>query len=84
MKTYDEFLTWAAEYHYNRWMMDTEGTEVAWGGLSHSVINTASAIYGHPHFDIYHAFKARLEQLYGNPLTGKNGSLQACGLVPLW
>lgn len=76
MKTYDEFLTWAAEYHYNRWLLDTDGTEVGWGSLGHAVINVASAIYGPPHFDIYHAFQKRLDELYGNPLTRKAGTMK--------
>lgn len=76
MKTYDEFLNWAAEYHYNRWMLDTDGTVVGWGSLGHPLINVASAIYGHSHFDIYHAFQKRLDELYGNPLTCKAGTMK--------
>lgn len=44
MKTYDEFLTWAAKHHYQMWYDFADDADgVAWGHLQHSVINTASA-----------------------------------------
>lgn len=80
MKTYDEFLTWAANHHYQLWINDydfvDDADRVAWGHLQHSVINTASAIYEIHHFDIYHAFQKRLDELYGNPLTCKAGTMK--------
>lgn len=86
MKTYDEFLDWAAEYHYNEWLKshDINGGDIAWGSLGFEVINVAAAIYCESHYDINQAFKKRLTQLYGNPLLGKNGSMQSCGIVKLW
>lgn len=74
MKTYDEFLTSVAEYHYNQWMMDNDGTKVGWGSLDRPIINFASAVYGHRYVDIYQSFRKRLDELYGNPLTRKSGT----------
>jgi hypothetical protein len=86
MKTYDEFLTWAAAYHYNVWInsYDFNESEVAWGYLSSDILTTAAAIYGKTPFDVNQEFKARLAYMYGNPLTGDRGVMQLSGAVSAW
>ena len=86
MKTYDEFLTWAAEYHYHQWINDYEfnDREVAWGELSSDILQTAAVIYEHDVYNVNQSFKTRLARLYGNPLTGENGAVQLSGEKDLW
>lgn len=86
MKTFDEFLTWAAEQHYTDWINDYEfnTSTVAWGQFRPGVVGTAAAIYGYTPYDVNQAIGVRLAELYGNPLLGENGARQQSGAVSEW
>lgn len=81
MLSYDNFLDWAAEYHYSLWLNDYDfnDSSVAWGCLSSDIINTAAAIYNQTPFDLNQSFRSRLADLYGNPLTKTSGTRNASG-----
>ena len=82
MLSYDEFLDWGADQHYNAWLNDcgfNPENAVTWSELSSDTISTAAVIYNQTKFDLNLAFKTRLSELYGNPLRKTSGTRNPSG-----
>lgn len=80
MLSYDEFLDWVSDQHYNAWLNDCGfNPAVTWGKLSSDIISTAAIIYNQTKFDLNQAFKTRLSELYGNPLKKTAGTRNPSG-----
>lgn len=69
MKSYDEFLTWAAEKSYNDWTADL----VSWGGSQSPVIETGAAIYNRPVYNVAESIRTRVNAMYGDRLQALDG-----------
>lgn len=64
MKSYDEFLTWAAEKSYDDWVNDL----VSWGESQRPILEAAAMIYNRPIYNVAESIRTRVFNIYGDRL----------------
>lgn len=64
MKTYQEFLIWAATVTNFRYEKGCCG----WADAEYAMTETAAWMYNKTVYDVYHDIKAEIESRFGNPL----------------
>lgn len=70
MKTYTEFIEWAAHRSLEEYQKDDASRSVAWGASDLGVLEAGAAIYGRAVYDINQDIRARLEEF--SITLGKN------------
>lgn len=69
MKSYDQFLTWAAERSYDDWVNDL----VSWGESQSLIVETGAAVYNRPAYNVAESIRTRVNNMYGNRLLAVDG-----------
>lgn len=70
MKTYTEFIEWAAQRSLEEYQKDDASRSVSWGASDLGVLAAGAEIYGRTVYDINQDIRARLEEF--SPCPWKN------------
>lgn len=65
MKSYDQFLTWAAELSYDDWVND----RVSWGDSQSLVVQLGAVIYNRPIYNVAESIRTRVNAMYGDRIS---------------